>query len=108
MSKFYERQILLDNFGLKGQLALSQAEVVIVGLGGLGCAAAHHLAVMGVGRLVLVDGDTVSASNLSRQILFGASDIGTPKVVAAKKALNALRIECEITTVPEFLNENLC
>jgi adenylyltransferase/sulfurtransferase len=108
MSKFYERQILLDNFGLKGQLALSQAEVVIVGLGGLGCAAAQQLAVMGVGRLVLVDGDTVSASNLSRQILFGASDIGTPKVVAAKKALNALRIECEITTVPEFLNENLC
>ncbi len=108
MSKFYERQILLDNFGVKGQLALSQAEVVVVGLGGLGCAAAQQLAVMGVGRLVLVDGDQVSASNLSRQILFGASDIGSPKVVVAKRALNILRPECKITTVPEFLNADLC
>ncbi len=108
MSKFYERQILLDNFGVKGQLALSQAEVVIVGIGGLGCAAAQQLAVMGVRRLVLVDGDQVSASNLSRQILFNTSDTGTPKVVAAKRALNTLRAECEITPVPEFLNANLC
>lgn len=108
MSKFYERQILLDNFGAGGQLALSQAEVVIVGLGGLGCAAAQQLTVMGVGRLILVDGDEVSASNLSRQILFSVTDIGTPKVLAAKRALNALRAECEITTVNEFLNKDLC
>lgn len=108
MNSLYERQTLLDNFGAEGQEALAQAEVIVVGLGGLGCAAAQQLVSMGVGRLILVDGDIVSASNLSRQVLYNPSDIGRPKVVAAQNTLNAMRPECKITALQQFLNPAVC
>jgi bacteriocin biosynthesis cyclodehydratase domain-containing protein len=69
------------------QARVRAAHVVVIGCGGLGCWAAAGLACIGVGRLTLVDDDTVEESNLNRQILFRASDIGRPKVEAAARTL---------------------
>jgi adenylyltransferase/sulfurtransferase len=80
---FFDRQIRLKNFGEAGQRRLAEAKVAIIGLGGLGCPIALYLAAMGVGELHLIDGDSISKSNLHRQILFGHGDLGTAKVKRA-------------------------
>ena len=86
----FVRQRALTGFGADGQEALSKASIAIVGMGGLGCPAAQYLAAAGVGSLTLIDADTVSVTNLHRQILFGPDDVGKLKVDAATAAL-ALR-----------------
>ncbi len=78
MSRF-ERQHILPGFGQEGQEKLSQARVLVVGAGGLGCPALLHLAAAGVGTIGIADGDSVSESNLNRQTLFGQNDIGETK-----------------------------
>ncbi len=72
----YNRQIVLRGFDFDGQEALKAARVLVVGLGGLGCAAAQYLAAAGVGHLTLLDFDTVSVSNLQRQTLHSDARIG--------------------------------
>ena len=94
------RQIALPEIGLEGQLKLKKAKVAIIGLGGLGSPIAYYLAAAGVGHLVLVDPDTVSMSNLQRQILHNMQRVGNFKVVSAMHTLNALNPYCEITAVP--------
>jgi len=69
---------------------LQECRVLIVGVGGLGCPVALHLASAGIGTLVLIDPDTVELSNLNRQVLHRTSAIGTPKVVSAAARLAAL------------------
>lgn len=82
----YQRHIQLPSLGVNGQLCLKQAHVVIVGIGGLGCPVVQYLGAAGVGRITLVDGDTISRSNLHRQVLFGEADIGQYKAhVAASR-----------------------
>jgi sulfur-carrier protein adenylyltransferase/sulfurtransferase len=76
----FERQIQLNQFGKEAQEELGSSKVAIIGMGGLGCPIALYLAAMGIGELRLVDGDVVSASNLHRQILYGWSEVGKPKV----------------------------
>ncbi|KAI1409723.1 ThiF family protein [Hypoxylon sp. FL1857] len=76
----YGRQLILPAVGIKGQLRLKSAAVLIVGAGGLGCPAAAYLAGAGVGTLGVVDGDTVEISNLHRQIAHGTSRVGMMKV----------------------------
>ncbi|WP_137166702.1 HesA/MoeB/ThiF family protein [Salinimonas lutimaris] len=95
----YNRQIVLPQIDLEGQEALLNASVLVIGVGGLGCNAAQSLAAMGVGRLTLVDDDTVSVTNLPRQILFCEEDAGSSKVLAAKRALHRINSDCLITTV---------
>jgi bacteriocin biosynthesis cyclodehydratase domain-containing protein len=80
------------------QLALGRATVVVLGAGGLGSWAASVLACAGVGRIVLVDDDTVELSNLNRQILYRTTDVGRPKVEAAAEALGGLNPRIEIVT----------
>ncbi len=80
------RHVALSQVGEQGQARIAAAKALIVGVGGLGCAAATYLASAGVGRLFLADFDTVDATNLGRQVLFGPGDIGKPKAgVAADK-----------------------
>ncbi|KAI0141276.1 molybdenum cofactor synthesis protein [Pestalotiopsis sp. NC0098] len=76
----YGRQLILPTVGIRGQLRLKAAAVLVVGAGGLGCPAAAYLAGAGVGTLGLVDGDTVEASNLHRQIAHSSAKIGMKKV----------------------------
>lgn len=86
----YARHILLKEIGGPGQQRLKAATVAIVGVGGLGAPAALYLAAAGVGRLRLIDDDTVSLDNLQRQIIFRTADTGASKAERAAQALQAL------------------
>src|SRR5476651_1713166 len=85
----YSCQVALPGFGARGQQLLQQARVLIVGMGGLGCPAALYLAASGIGTLGLADDDTVSISNLHRQVLYTPGDAGLPKVAVAVSKLQA-------------------
>ena len=87
---YYQRQLHLDYIGIKGQIALQNAKVLVVGSGGLGCPVLMYLARAGVGCLGIVDGDKVSITDLHRQILFEMSDIGLLKTRQAKKHLKKI------------------
>lgn len=92
----YSRQLVLPELGVEGQLRLSRCSVLVVGCGGLGCPLAQYLAAAGVGRLGLVDHDTVELDNLHRQVLHGEARLGLPKAHSAASALKELnsRVEC--------------
>ena len=81
----YSRQILMKEVGEKGQKKLKKAHVVVAGLGGLGSCASLYLAAAGIGRLTLVDFDTVELSNLNRQILHWGKDIGKNRETIRKE-----------------------
>lgn len=101
----YNRQIVLRGFDFDGQEKLKAAHVMIVGLGGLGCAATPYLAAAGVGHLTLVDFDTVSLSNLQRQILHRDACIGMAKVESARFELSAINPHIRIDTFASQLDE---
>jgi len=101
----YNRQIILRGFDFDGQEALKAARVLIVGLGGLGCASAPYLAAAGVGHLTLLDFDTVALSNLQRQTLHRDATIGEPKVDSARDALAAINPHITLDTVNALLDE---
>jgi adenylyltransferase/sulfurtransferase len=86
----YNRHLILDKIGVKGQQRLKAAKVLVVGAGGLGCPVLQYLTAAGVGTIGIVDFDTVDESNLQRQILFGVDDIGKSKAETAKKRLYQL------------------
>ncbi len=92
----YERQIILKEFGEAGQNKLSQAKVLVIGAGGLGCATLPYLAAAGVGTIGIVDFDKVELSNLQRQILYTVDDIGKLKSEIAAKKLNELNPEITV------------
>jgi threonine dehydrogenase-like Zn-dependent dehydrogenase len=75
-SDYYARQVVLPEVGTSGQAKLGAARVLVVGAGGLGCAAIPYLAAAGVGTLGICDGDPVEASNLHRQVIFHPADLG--------------------------------
>ena len=94
----YDRQMMLPEIGQKGQERIRQARVLIVGTGGLGSPVALYLAGAGIGTLGLVDDDTVSRSNLQRQVLYAENEIGQPKVLCAKQRLEALNPDILVET----------
>ncbi len=92
----YIRQIALDEVGEQGQQRLDQGSVLVVGVGGLGSVVAPLLVSSGVGRVGIVDFDTVSLSNLPRQTLYTTNEIGLPKVECAYRRLSAMNPECRV------------
>ena len=85
----YNRQLLLPEIGEEGQARLKAARVLIVGVGGLGSPIALYLAGAGVGTIGLIDDDTVSESNLQRQVLYSEAEVNLPKALQAQKRLEA-------------------
>lgn len=102
--KRYARHLVLREIGGPGQQKLRAAKVLVIGAGGLGGPAALYLAAAGVGTLGLVDADTVSLSNLQRQILFETSDVGALKTEAAKTHLAGLNPHVAVVSHPLALN----
>ena len=94
----YQRHLLLPEVGEKGQLALFEKKVLMIGAGGLGSPAALYLAAAGVGTLGIVDMDEVDASNLQRQILHNLDRIGDRKVDSAKKTLTLMNPDLNVVT----------
>lgn len=94
----YSRQIMLPELGEEGQKRLLGSSVLVVGTGGLGSPIATYLCAAGVGRIGLIDADTVSVSNLQRQVLYSEEEVGMSKVACAAKKLGVLnsdvKIEC--------------
>lgn len=95
----YSRQIMLPQFDVAAQERLKAARVLVVGMGGIGCPVALYLAAAGVGRLVLADFDSVDTSNLQRQVLYTAADVGRGK---AEAAAEKLRLQNPHVEVAEF------
>jgi sulfur-carrier protein adenylyltransferase/sulfurtransferase len=99
----YARHLVLDEVGEAGQVKLKAARVLIVGAGGLGSPAALYLAAAGVGTLGLVDFDAVDATNLQRQVLYGQSDLGRPKLDAALDRLGDMNPHVRLVAHTERL-----
>lgn len=101
----YDRQILLPEIGKEGQAKLKKASVLLVGVGGLGSPIALYLTAAGIGRLGIIDNDTVSLTNLQRQVLYTEAEVGQCKVDCAKQHLSALNSEITIDTYPYLLTQ---
>ncbi len=101
----YRRQLAIPEIGEEGQHKLADSSVLVVGAGGLGGPLLYALAGAGVGRLVVVDGDTVSLSNLNRQFLFDQADLGRPKAETAARRLSAFNPDLRVEGVEAWLDE---
>ncbi|WP_405368533.1 molybdopterin-synthase adenylyltransferase MoeB [Nonlabens sp. Asnod2-A12] len=102
--KQYDRHILLDEIGEKGQLKLKKARVLVIGAGGLGCAILQYLTAAGVGTIGVIDDDVIEQSNLQRQILYTIDDVGKSKALTAIKRLSRLNPFINFHLFQEKLN----
>jgi len=102
----YSRHLTLPGFDEAHQLRLKAAKVLVVGAGGLGCPVLQYLAASGVGHMTVLDGDTVSGTNLHRQILFDPTDIGQNKALVAQKRLGQQFPDCHIVGEALHLNRD--
>jgi molybdopterin/thiamine biosynthesis adenylyltransferase/rhodanese-related sulfurtransferase len=104
----YARHVAIPEIGEDGQLRLLDSKVLILGAGGLGSPASLYLAAAGVGHIGIIDADIVDESNLQRQIAHSLNTLGTPKVDSAKRTIEALNPDVEVTTYRERLSsENI-
>jgi len=92
----FEKQIILKKIGISGQKKIISANVLVIGLGGLGCPLITYLAASGVGTIGILDYDKVELSNLNRQTLFGLSDVGKFKVNQAKKYIKKINKKVKV------------
>ena len=102
----YKRHILIKNIGGKGQKKLGKAKVLLVGLGGIGSTVLQHLAAAGIGKIGLVDQDTVALSNLQRQTIYTYADIGRKKVSVASNFIKKLNKNVDVIEYDFFLKAN--
>jgi molybdopterin/thiamine biosynthesis adenylyltransferase/rhodanese-related sulfurtransferase len=104
----YSRHLLIPEVGERGQQKLLDARVLLIGAGGLGSPASLYLAAAGVGTLGIVDGDVVDDSNLQRQIVHSTDRLGEPKVLSAKRTIEALNPDVKVEAYQERLtSENV-
>lgn len=101
----YNRQIVLRGFDFEGQEQLKASKALILGFGGLGCAASPYLASAGTGHLTLVDFDQVSLSNLQRQTLHGDAQLGMAKVASARQRLAAINPHITLEAISAQLDD---
>ena len=92
----YSRHVLLDEIGIEGQRRLLDAHVLVIGAGGLGSPVALYLATAGVGRMTVVDHDTVDLTNLQRQIAHNLSRIGHPKAESVRQTVGAINPDVQL------------
>lgn len=97
----YSRHILLDDIGIEGQEKILAAHAIVIGAGGLGSAAAPYLAAAGVGKITLIDHDTVDLTNLQRQIMHNQNSVGQAKVQSGKAMLLNLNPHVQVNAVQE-------
>jgi len=102
----YNRQIMIQEIGEEGQEKIKRAKILIAGVGGLGSPVAINLAAAGVGVIRLVDHDRVDLSNLNRQVLHWAKDIGRKKVDSALEKLRELNPDIKITAIEKTIDES--
>jgi len=95
----YSRHVLLDAIGIEGQQRLLDAHALVIGAGGLGSPVALYLGSAGVGRITIVDHDTVDRTNLQRQIAHDLSRVGQPKADSAKQRIAAINPDVQVTTL---------
>ncbi|WP_088279268.1 molybdopterin-synthase adenylyltransferase MoeB [Ideonella sp. A 288] len=95
----YSRHVLLDEIGVEGQMRLLAAHALVIGAGGLGSPVALYLGTAGVGRITLVDHDTVDVTNLQRQIAHNLSRVGQPKAESARQTIAAINPEVQVVPV---------
>jgi adenylyltransferase/sulfurtransferase len=100
----YARHIVLKEIGGGGQVRLLGAHVLVIGAGGIGSPVIQYCAAAGVGRLTVVDDDTVSLSNLQRQTLFATRDVGAKKVVSAANAVQRMNPDVRFSPVDRRLD----
>ena len=99
----HARHLALAQVGADGQERISSSTALLIGVGGIGCAAASYLAASGVGNLLLCDFDRVDATNLGRQFLYGPEDIGELKARQAAASLARINPDIQISTITERL-----
>jgi molybdopterin/thiamine biosynthesis adenylyltransferase len=97
----YSRHVLLDAIGVEGQQRLLNAHALVIGAGGLGSPVLLYLATAGLGRITVVDHDTVDLTNLQRQIAHRMASVGEAKVQSAKQAVAAINPEVQLTALQE-------
>ena len=102
----YARHIALEGIGESGQDAIGRSTVLLIGLGGIGCATSSYLACAGVGHLLLCDFDTIDETNLGRQTLYGPADVGQLKAVRATSRLAAMNPDVRLTDIPDRLSDD--
>jgi molybdopterin/thiamine biosynthesis adenylyltransferase len=100
----YDRQIMMPEIGEEGQERLKRARVFVAGAGGLGSPVSIYLAVAGVGKIRIVDHDTVDLTNLNRQILHRDGDLGSRKVDSAVDKLRGLNPDVEVEAIGDTIN----
>ena len=104
--KRFEKQIILKKIGISGQKKIKKAKVLIIGMGGLGCPLLAYLAASGICNIGVVDHDKVEISNLNRQILFNASDLGKFKVIQARSRFNKIYNKVKIKTFKKKISSD--
>lgn len=100
----FHHHLLVPEIGASGQQLISQASILIIGLGGLGAPAAFFLAGAGIGKLVVCDFDCIDLTNLHRQVFYRHTDIGQSKAVTLQRGLLALNPGCVVRTVESVLD----
>ena len=105
--EIYSRQTMIKEIGEAGQKKLGGASVFVAGCGGLGAPALYYLTAMGIGRIGICDGDAVAYSNLNRQLLYAADDVGKPKAITARKRLLALNPRLDIFVYDRYMDKDL-